>query len=332
MGKLLKIVDPYILAMLLVIALAAVLPARGAGAPIASGAADAGVVFLFFLYGARLSAREALGGMMQWKLQIAILLCTFGLFPLLGLGIAGLAPASFPPTLVTGFVFLTLLPSTVQSSIAFTAVARGNVAASLCAATISNMLGVFLSPLMVGWLLKTSGVALDFSVFADIILKLMAPFLLGQALRRWIGGFVMRNRGWLSYFDRGSILLIIYSAFSRGMVDHIWSRIDGVDLIVLMLVLTLLLAIVLVASYLLGSRVLGEPIENVISLQFCGSKKSLASGLPMATVLFTGSSVSLVVLPLMLFHQIQLFVCAFLARHYGSREEIILAELSGEPA
>jgi sodium/bile acid cotransporter 7 len=319
MGKMLRFFDPYIALMLATVALAAVLPAKGDGAEIAGIAADAGIIFLFFLYGARLSPASALSGLMEWRLHIAVFASTFVLFPLLGLALAALAPPSFPPLLVTGLVFLCVLPSTVQSSIAFTSIARGNVAAAICAATASNILGVFLSPALAGWLLPTSGVALSFDVFRDITLQLLAPFLAGQLMRPLIASFIERNKRWLGYVDRGSILLIIYTAFSKGIVDHIWSHVSISDLLVLVLALCTLLAIALVMTGLVGRKLMALSVENEIVLQFCGSKKSLASGLPMASVLFTGPAISLVVLPLMVFHQIQLIVCAILARRYNLR-------------
>lgn len=319
MNKLLKFLDPYIGLMLLTIGMAVLFPARGQGAQVAGIAADAGIVFLFFLYGARLSPQAALSGMLEWKLHVAVLLCTFALFPLLGLALTPMFPTAFPPALITGVMFLCILPSTVQSSIAFTSIAGGNVSAAICAASASNILGVFVSPLLAGWLLQTQGASLSLSVFRDILLQLLAPFVAGQLLRPFIGQWVQRNRAVLSYADRGSILLIIYVAFSRGMVDGIWTQVQPSDLLMLTGVLCALLALVLILTATIARRLMRLPVENEIVLQFCGSKKSLASGLPMATILFAGPQLGMVVLPVMLFHQIQLIVCAVLARHYRDR-------------
>jgi len=321
MSRLARFFDPYIVLMFVVIGIAALVPAHGAGAPIAGFAADAGIVFLFFLYGARLSPQAALSGMTQWRLQLAVLFCTFALFPLLGIAMRPLVAPVMAAPLVTGIVFLCLLPSTVQSSIAFTSIARGNVPAALCAASASNILGVLISPLLAGWVLQKGGVSLSFDQIRDIVLQLLVPFIAGQLLRPWIGAWVQRQKQVLSYADRGSILLIIYVAFSKGMVDNIWAQVDLADLAILLVVLSLLLALLLTLTWLLGRKVMGLTVEDEIVLQFCGSKKSLASGLPMATVLFSGPQLSLIVLPLMLFHQIQLIVCAVLARRYGARPE-----------
>ena len=223
--------------------------------------------------------------------------------------------------MVTGLLFLCVLPSTVQSSIAFTSIARGNVPAAICAASASNMLGVFLSPVLAGWLLKTQGLELSVGVFRDIALQLLAPFLAGQVLRPWIGNWVEARRRLLGYADRGSILLIIYVAFSKGMTSGMWTRFDSADLLVLFGALALLLALVLVITGFAARRILGFTMKDEIVLLFCGSKKSLASGLPMASILFPGPQVGIIVLPLMLFHQLQLIVCAAIARHYALRRE-----------
>jgi len=320
-GKLRRFLDPYILLMFAVIAVAALLPARGQGATIAGAAADAGIVFLFFLYGARLSPQAALSGLKQWQLHLAVLFSTFMLFPLLGLGLQWILPAALPSALMAGVLFLCALPSTVQSSIAFTSIARGNVPAAICAASASNMLGVFISPVLASWLLHTQGAALSFGVFRDIVLQLLAPFAAGQVLRPWIGQWVQRHRTVLGYVDRGSILLIIYVAFSKGMVDNIWSKIDLADLAILSALLALLLALALTLTAMIARRIMRLSVEDEIVLQFCGSKKSLASGLPMATILFSGAQLGMIVLPLMLFHQLQLIVCAVLARRYARRPE-----------
>jgi sodium/bile acid cotransporter 7 len=321
-GRIAGMIDPYIMLMFATVALAAVLPATGPAAPVAGAAADAGIVFLFFLYGARLSPRAAWNGLRQWKLHLAVVFSTFALFPALGVGLKAAASASLPPALITGLVFLCVLPSTVQSSIAFTSIARGNVAAALCAATLSNMLGLVLTPLLAALLLHTHGVQLSLGVFRDIVLQLLAPFLAGQLLRPWIGAWVQTNRTVLGYADRGSILLIIYVAFSKGMADHIWRQIGLRDLAVLVLLLAALLGLALSLTWLIGRRLLRFSVEDEIVVQFCGSKKSLASGLPMASVLFAGPQLGLIVLPLMLFHQLQLIVCAVLARRYAARQEI----------
>lgn len=309
--------DPYIGAIVGMVGLATLLPVHGVGAVGAGYATDAAIAVLFFLHGTKLEPRAALAGARHWRLHVAVLLSTFVLFPLLGLTARAVAPELLPPALWAGLLLLCVLPSTVQSSIAFTSIARGNVPAALCAATASNLLGIVLTPLLAGLLLHTHG---GFSARAvgDIAMQLLLPFLAGQAARPWIGAWAARNRRLLGLVDRGSVLLIVYVAFSEGVTQGIWHQLDVATLGTLMLVDAALLASVL-ALTTLASRVLGFCREDEIAVVFCGSKKSLASGLPMATVLLAGQSAGLIVLPLMLFHQIQLMACAAMARRYAAR-------------
>ena len=309
-------VDPYIASILGMVALASALPAEGLGMTLASGAGTGAIALMFFLQGARLAPQSALAGARHWRLHAMVLGSTFLLFPALGLTARAIAPALLTPPLWGGLLMLCLLPSTVQSSIAFTSIARGNVAAALCAATASNLFGILLTPLLAGLLLRAHG---GFSARAvgDIVLQLLLPFVAGQLARPLIGPWVGRHKALTGMVDRGSILLIVYVAFSEGVTHGIWHQLDAYRFSMLLLMDAALLTAVLLATSL-GSRLLGFSRADQITIVFCGSKKSLASGLPMASVLFAGQSVGLIVLPLMLFHQVQLMVCAALARRYAA--------------
>lgn len=305
-------IDPYLLLLLGTVGIAALLPARGTGADIASGASTAAIALLFFLYGARLSTREALDGLKHWRLHVTVLACTFVVFPLLGLAARGFVPLLLTDPLYQGLLFLTLVPSTIQSSIAFTSIARGNVPAAICAGSFSSLAGIVVTPLLAATLLGDSGGGFSAGSVTRIVLQLLVPFLAGQLLRRWIGGFVTRHRQGLGLVDRGSILLVVYTAFSEGMVQGVWHRVSPARLGGLLAVEAALLAVMLLLTWY-GARALGFGREDRITIQFAGSKKSLAAGLPMASVLF-GAQAWLAVLPLMLFHQMQLMVCAVIAR------------------
>ncbi|MFE7947771.1 bile acid:sodium symporter family protein [Streptomyces sp. NPDC057426] len=305
-------VDPYIAALLATVGIAALLPASGAAATIADGASTAAIALLFFLYGARLSTREALDGLKHWRLHLTVLAATFAVFPLLGLAAKGLVPAVLTPSLHSGLLFLCLVPSTVQSSIAFTSMARGNVPAAICAGSFSSLAGIVLTPLLAAVLLGGGAGGFPADSLLRIVLQLLVPFLAGQALRRWVGGFVVRRKKALGYVDRGSILLVVYTAFSHGMVAGIWHQVTPARLGLLLAVEAVLLAVMLTLTWY-GAKRLGFDRADRIAIQFAGSKKSLAAGLPMASVLF-GTQASLAVLPLMLFHQMQLMVCAVIAR------------------
>lgn len=313
-------IDPYLLALLLTVALAVVLPARGAAAPVTRVAVTLAVGLLFFLYGARLSTAAVVKGMANWRLQALVLACTYLFFPLVGIGLVAALHPWLPNELALGLLFVCVLPSTVQSSIAFTAIARGSVPAALCSASLSNLIGVVVTPLLVGLLLHSHGPGFDARGIEDIALQLLLPFGLGQLARPFIGGWLARHARLTGYVDRGSILLVVYAAFGESVVSGLWSHMDPLGLALVLLLDLVLLAIVLVATTLV-SRLLGFSKEDEIAIVFCGSKKSLASGVPMANILFPAASVGAIVVPLMLFHQAQLFVCAALAQRYGRRQE-----------
>lgn len=318
MSRLREFADPFLLLLIAMVVLASFLPAQGDGAYVVGILADAGIVLLFFLHGAKLSRDAIWSGARAWKLHLATLGTTFALFPLVGL--ATQQVEAIPVAMRAGLLFLTLLPSTVQSSIAFTAIARGNVAAAVVSASFSNLLGIILTPLLVALLMQKgaggTGGLISLSAVEGIVLQLLLPFILGHLARPWIGGIVERHRAMLGRVDRGSILLIVYSAFSAAVVEGLWQKVSRGELLLLALLSIAILAVVLLFTWGLA-RLLGLSREDAIVLQFCGSKKSLATGVPMAGVLFPASAVGPILLPVMLFHQIQLMVCAGLARRYG---------------
>jgi sodium/bile acid cotransporter 7 len=310
--------DNFTLAIVAAVVIASLLPAVGVGATILHYVTIFAIALLFFLHGARLSREAALAGALHWRLHLIVLCATFVLFPLLGLGLRHALGGVLPDSLLVGLLFLCLLPSTVQSSIAFTSIAHGNVAAAVCSASLSNLLGIFLTPALVALLMNLKGGVSPGAVL-DIVLQLLAPFLAGHFLRPWIGAFVARHRAALGFVDRGSILLVVYLAFSEAVANGIWHVLGVADLAKLLVVCALLLAIALGVTLIVARR-LGFNRADEIVIVFCGSKKSLASGVPMAGVLFPLAQVGMIVLPLMLFHQIQLMVCAALARRYAASD------------
>ena len=314
--RFLAVFEPFILMLLGTVVLASLLPARGVWASVASYAADIAIVLLFFLHGAKLSREAILAGLRNWKLHLAVLGVTFVAFPLLGLGLSRVVDGQ----LAAGLLFLTLLPSTVQSSIAFTAIARGNVAAAVCSASFSNLLGILVTPALVALLMSTSGSGgISVESIEAIVLQLLVPFVAGHLLRPWIGAWVTRRKAMLTLVDRGSILLVVYSAFGAAVVEGLWYRVSAGDLALIGVLCCVLLAFVLGLT-LAVAKLMKLPREDSIVLQFCGSKKSLASGVPMAGVLFPAAQVGVILLPVMLFHQIQLIACAVIARRYAESE------------
>jgi solute carrier family 10 (sodium/bile acid cotransporter), member 7 len=322
-------IDRFLAAILLTVAFAAVMPARGEAAVAVGWLTDAAIALLFFMHGAKLSPEEALSGARHWRLHTMVFLSTFALFPLLGVSAHSLAPNFLPGPLWAGLILLTTLPSTVQASIVFTSVAGGNVPAAMCSATASSLLGVFLTPLIAGFLLASHGIDISVRSVLAIAVQLLLPFVAGQLSRPWIGAYLTRHPRALKSVDYGSILILVYAAFSRGVVDGIWHQIDAGDLFKVAFVdIALLAAVMVILTF--ASRQLGFSRADEIAIVFCGSKKSLVNGLPIATLLFTGH-VGLVVIPLMLFHQIQLMVCALLARRYAARRVTAGEPLPGLP-
>ncbi|MDO5682375.1 MAG: bile acid:sodium symporter family protein [Propionibacteriaceae bacterium] len=321
-------VDPYILLLFGMVALAAVLPATGPAVQPVELATDLAVALLFFLYGARLSADQTLQGIKHWRLHSLVLGFTYVLFPVLGVITAFLTRPIIGPELAAGMLFLTLLPSTVQSSVAFTSIAHGNVAASIVAASVSNLLGVLLTPLLVT-LAMGAAAGVNLGTIRSLFLQLVLPFVLGQLVHRWLGGFLARHKSVTSKVDRGAILLVVYAAFSAGMRDNMFSRLSGWQLVALLVVCCALLAVIMAATMVI-SKALGFSWPDRTAIIFAGSKKSMASGLPMAQIIFPAATVGILVLPLMLFHQIQLMVCAQLARRWSKLPPVEDAAVTGE--
>lgn len=314
----LKRIDRFLLAIVTAAVVASLLPAQGVMVDVVAWATKVAVAVLFFVYGVRLKPEQALAGLKHWRLHLTILALTYLLFPLIGWSLQVLSPWLLSPSLYAGVLYLTLLPSTVQSSINFTSIAKGNVAGAIVSASASNMLGVFLTPLLCWALMSTSGgIAIDPSSILDIIGQLLVPFILGQLSRRWTADWVAA-RPRLKLFDQGVVVLVVYSAFSAGMREHMWQQVSITDLLVLLGVCLVVLAGMLWFSHWLAVR-LGFDRADVIAIQFCGTKKSLATGLPMANVLFAGSPIGLLVLPLMIFHQAQLMACGSLASRYAKQ-------------
>ena len=313
-------IDPYIAAIVGMVGLASLLPVHGAGAVAGGYATNAAIALLFFLHGARLEPRAALAGARHWRLHVVVLLATFVLFPLLGLTARAVAPALLPPPLWTGLILLCVLPSTVQSSIAFTSIARGNVPAALCAATASNLLGMVLTPLLAGLLLHTHG-GFSPAAVGDIVLQLLLPFAAGQ-LRAPVDrrlGRAQQDAAWPGRprLDPAGGLCRVQRGRDPGHLAPVGPGALG----------TLLLVDAALLAAVLGGTTAGEPAARVFPRR---TKSSPCSAAPRRAwraacrwrpCCSPASPVGLIVLPLMLFHQIQLMACAALARRYAARAE-----------
>lgn len=307
--------DPFIVALLAAAIVASFFPARGWLIDALDVVTPIAIGLLFFLYGARLSTQETWAGIRNWRLQLVVLLTTFAVFPLFGLALQVLEPEILTPALAAGVLLLCLAPSTVQSSVVNTRIAGGNVAASVVSASLSNLIGVFATPALVAWLM-TADAQVDASSVLRIVAQLLAPFVVGQLVRPWIGPWVERRDPQLKIFDRSTIVLVVFVAFSKGAAAGIWSVVGAVDVLVVFAVSAVLLAVAMAWCVAVG-RIGGFSRADRWTILFCGSNKSLASGLPIASVLFPGSTVALIVLPLMIYHQLQIMVGSVIAARAG---------------
>ncbi len=313
--------DNFTLCLIGTVIFASLLPVHGQAAQAFNGVTDVAVGLLFFLHGAKLSREAIIAGATHWRLHLVVLLSTFALFPVLGLVLKPLLSPLVTPALYAGILFLCTLPSTVQSSIAFTSIAKGNVPAAVCSASASSLLGIFITPALVSVIVTNQAASggSPWHTVWNIVLQLLVPFVAGQLLRPMIGGWIERNRAVLKFVDQGSILLVVYGAFSEAVNEGLWHQIPLAALGGLLVVCAVLLALALAVTIFVSKR-LGFSRADQITIIFCGSKKSLAAGVPMAKVIFATHAVGAVVLPLMLFHQIQLMVCAALAQRWGARD------------
>ena len=225
-------VDPFIIALFLAALCGFLLPASGRAALAVAGLTKAAIALLFFLQGVRLQREAVISGLTHWRLQLLTLACTFVLFPVMGLALHAAVPGLLDNSLWLGVLYLCTLPSTVQSSIAFTSIAKGNVAAAICAATASNLLGIVLTPLLVAALLNLHGTGASrrSSRSRSIVLQLLVPFIAGQIASRWLRPWAMRHAKLLTISDRGSIVLVVYSAFSAAVLAGAWSGLSWQDI------------------------------------------------------------------------------------------------------
>ncbi|MCD9154053.1 bile acid:sodium symporter family protein [Aeromicrobium duanguangcaii] len=302
-------IDPFIVMILGLAGLGIVLPAQGTVLEVVSVLVQVGIVALFFLYGARLSTGEVVHGLKVWRVHAVIVVSTFVLFPLLGLALSPLAPALVSQQLLAALVFVCLVPSTVQSSVAFTSIAGGDRAIAVVAASVSSLLGVFLTPLLVALMLG-GDVHVDARAVLRIIGLLLLPFLAGQVARRWLRPWLLRHDVGLRRFDRSTVLLVVYAGFSRGTNADVWQVLDWTDGLVVAAVCVALLAVSSAVCWFAGRR-FGRGAQ--VAVYFCGTNKSLAAGLPMASVLFSAATFPLMILPLMVYHQLQLIVGSVIA-------------------
>lgn len=315
--------DRFTILLFIMVILASFVPVSGQAAEVFSSITTVAIAILFFLHGAKLSREAVVEGLMHWKLHTLVFAFTFALFPIIGLLAKPVLVPLLGQELYWGFLFMCFLPSTVQSSIAFTSVAQGNVAGAVCSASFSNIVGMFITPVLVAFfILGQSQHGFDpTSSIMQITLLLLVPFILGQILRPWVFPQMKKMPEIVKIFDQGSILMVVYGAFSSAVVAGLWHQVSLSTLLLLIIACSVLLTVVMLLA-LFVPRWIGFDKADQKTIFFCGSKKTLASGVPMAQILFIGQPIGMIVLPIMIFHQIQLMVCGIVANMWSKQVEV----------
>ena len=308
--------DPFILLLLGTIAVASLFPAYGTGLVVASHLSNVAIFSLFFFHGLRLAHQSVWDGLKHWRLQAAVMAITYAVLPLMGLGFATLGAGWLSPELWLGVLFLCVLPSTVQAAIASASMAGGNVAASVIAAALSNLAGVILTPLMFTLVAHIGGGQIDLATVWRIAQLLLLPFILGQIAQRWLAAWAARHKGWISRLDKSTIVITVFVTFSAATNEGLWQRLSLPELGRLLVLVIVLLALAMSFAWWLG-RALSFSTADRATLLFSGAQKSLATGAPMARILFPAAQAGMIVIPLMLYHQLQLMVSAWLAARLG---------------
>jgi len=316
-------IDWFLAGMIAAVGLAWALPSPGAkSGPLHPDFVNRfGVALIFFLNGVSLSFASMKAGALRWPLHLVVQLSTFLLFPLVGLGLLTLSGNLLVPALGLGFFFLCALPSTVSSSVAMTSAAKGNVPAAVFNSTLSSLIGVFVTPLWISWIGQSQGghAMSLLKVITDLLLWLILPLMLGQLSRPWLADWAKRRRPWLFAVDRVTILFIIYTSFCDSILRGVWSE-QGAGTLISALIGGGVIFFIMFGLVWAICRLLDFPLPDRITAVFCGSKKTLVSGVPMAQIIFSSDPrLGIILLPLMIYHSMQLVICAVLADRWGRR-------------
>lgn len=317
--------DRFVLLMVAAVMLALIVPQLGvADGPLKLGLVTSlGIALVFFLHGANLEPQKLVMGLKNWRVHLLIQTTTFVVFPILGLLLYFGLKAVMPDFLLLGFFFLAALPSTVSSSVAMTALAKGNVPIAVFNATLSGLLGMIITPALMSVVTATG--ESNFSIMnamIDIAITLLLPFILGQAARPLIKSILTKYKPIISKVDRTVILLIVFSSFAESTAAGVWSQFSILQFTVTVSLVLVFLGMAFLYT-MLASKQLGLSLEDESATVFCGSTKSLANGAPIAQILFAGNpSLGLIMLPLMLYHQLQLMACALMAQRYARKMDV----------
>ncbi|MDJ0641772.1 MAG: bile acid:sodium symporter family protein [Erythrobacter sp.] len=312
MSAIARLFDPMVRLLMLALLLAIVFPVPESHEAIGQLVANGAVFFLFLLNGLRLPRDQVLRGVRDWRFHGALALWVFGAMLLGGWGLWQATGLIIPPLLALGFLYLGALPSTVQSATVYTSIANGNVAHAVVAAALLNVLGVFLSAPLFALFAGGESVPFDTSVLVRIAVILLLPFAIGQVLQPRFGELATKNPALTKWTDRIPIALAVYVAMSAAVNEDIWRNINGVEWTLMLAGVLAFLAYANVGSWLAGAA-LGLDRKDRIAYLFGGSQKSLAMGAPLATILFDPAMAGIILLPLLVYHFLQLVLAAPLA-------------------
>jgi sodium/bile acid cotransporter 7 len=314
--------DYFLIGLVLMVALALIWPTPGvSGGPLHfEYITTYGVSVVFFLYGLMLSPEKMKAGILHWRLHLCVQFATFVLFPVILLAARALMPGMFSDDLWLGFFYVAALPSTVSSSVAMTNIARGNVPAAVFNASLSSLLGVFVTPLLMSWYMKSNGIDMPLlPVIFKVVMLVLVPIIVGQVARHSVGDWAQRNAFWVKLADRSTILAIVYNSFCDSVDAGVWSA-NELSLVLEVAVAAVALFVIVYLIMNVVCAVMGFDIRDRIACQFCGSKKSLATGVPLAPVMFGHSAaIGLIVTPIMVFHFLQLVIVSILAARFAKR-------------
>ena len=321
--------DWFLCGMLLATLLAYVFPTFGStgGGMHAEVVINIGVFLVFFLHGVNLSSEQIRHGLKNIRLHFMVQGFTFIVFPLIWVVANKLLGAHIPPLLMLGFFYLCALPSTISSSVALTGSAGGNVPAAILNASLSSVLGIFLTPLLVSFVVGSGSGGIDLgSTLLDLCAMLLLPLVLGQLVRPLFGRFFARHKRYTNICDKVVILLLVYAAFCNSMVSGMWQQ-QGTSVIFSALAGSAILLAIILWLTTRSARALKFSTADEIAAVFCASKKSLAAGAPMAALIFGANpGLGLILLPIMIYHPLQLIVCSVMAESYASRNQREKAE------
>lgn len=319
-------IDGFVLSIIAVIGIAYIFPQWGipeSKIPIDTISAI-GISLIFFFYGLKLSPTKLKEGIKNWKLHLLIQASTFLIFPLLVLLFYPLIKNETQETIWLAFFFLAALPSTVSSSVVMVSIAKGNIPAAIFNASISGIIGVVLTPLWMGLFVQQTGT--DFSItdiYVKLIVQIILPVVFGILLQRFLGVFALKHSKLLTRFDKSVILLIIYKSFASSFADNLFSTVSILDLLMLLVSVFLLFGILFFLTGFLAKKMQFNT-EDQITAQFCGTKKSLVHGTVFSKIIFGNmASIGIILLPIMLYHAIQLLIISIVASKRSFKAERI---------